>query len=110
MAANCMNFGSELFGCFENFCRDQPRNGIGLAEMGHHGACFTANHHSLVTYEGHGMAQQQQMSVMAANCMNFGSELFGCYENFSSDQPKKGPCLAEMGHQELVSQQIITHW
>ena len=48
---------------------------------------------------------------MAANQhMNFGSQLFGCINNFDRAQPKNGLGLAEMGHQELVSQQTITHW
>ena len=47
---------------------------------------------------------------MAANCVSFGSELVGCFENFGRVQPKNGLGLAEMGHQELVSQQNSTHW
>jgi hypothetical protein len=42
--------------------------------------------------------------------MSFGPDLVGQFQAFGRIQPKNGLGLAKMGHQELVSQQNITHW
>jgi hypothetical protein len=60
MAANCMSFGSDLVLCSKPFLQDQAKEVTWLGTDGPPGACFTTKHHSLVTYGGRGMVQQQQ--------------------------------------------------
>jgi hypothetical protein len=73
------------------------------------GAAFTAKHHSLVTYQGHGMVQQQQMRCNGCKLLEFGLRWVGHFQTFEI-WPKNWLDLAQMLHQELVSQQNITHW
>ena len=94
----------------QNDWQSQAKKWTWLGRDGPPGACFTAKHHPLVSYGGHGMVQKQQMRCHGCKPHEFWPRAGWMLRNFWQNRPKNGVGLAEMGHQELVSQQNITHW
>jgi hypothetical protein len=90
------------------FDRTQRKEWLGLAEMGHQElVSVTTTHHSLITYGGHGMVQQQKMRwhSCTANHVSFGPDLVECFKTFDRAQPEQWLGLAKTDYQELISQQ-----
>ena len=68
-----------------------------LGRDGPPGACFTAKHHSLVTYEGHGMAQQQHMRCHGCKLHEFWLRAVWVLGNFWQGPAKKWTWLCRDG-------------
>jgi hypothetical protein len=74
------------------------------------GACNTLKHHSLDPYGGHEIVQQQLIRCHGLNCHQVWLRVGSTLPNFSPHQSKTWHGLTQMGHQELVAHQSITHW
>jgi hypothetical protein len=77
MAANCFILGSDWLDAFKLLTGSGPK--ADMAWLGTDAppseAGLTAKHHSLVTYQGHGMVQQQEMRCNGCKLLHFGLRL-----------------------------------
>jgi hypothetical protein len=73
MVANCFSLVSDWSDTFNKlFTGSGPKTDLAWHRWSAIGAGFTAQHHSLVTYQGHGMVQHQWMRCHGCKLLQFG--------------------------------------
>ena len=111
-----MSLGSDLVGYFKTLDMIQPIMWLGLAEMDQWKIPPIKRSHILIghiwrTWNGPAATDEEvSWQVIATNGMSLSSDLVGCFKTSVRIHPKNWLGLAQMGQQELVLQQNITHW